>query len=75
MCDFMDEVPDAVFDLLTPAGQVAFEPVNPTTGVKTRLRAQYYVMAMHNMSLADALKAFKVGGQHTPNETTACMTV
>ena len=60
MYDFVDEVPDAVFDRLTPAGQVAFEPVNPTTGDKIRLRAQYYLMAMHNMSLADALTMFKV---------------
>ena len=60
MCDFVDEVPDDIFRRLTHAGQVAFEPVNPTTGVKTRLKAQYYVMAMHNMSLADALTMFKV---------------
>ena len=60
MCDFLDEVPDDVFSRLTPAAQVAFEPVNPTTGGKTRLRAQYYVMAMHTMSLANALALFKV---------------
>ena len=60
MCDFVDEVPDDIFRRLTHAGQVAFEPVNPTTGVKTRLKAQYYVMAMHSMSLADALTLFKV---------------
>jgi hypothetical protein len=60
VCDFLDEVPDDVFCRLTPAAQVAFEPVNPTTGVKTRLRAQYYVMAMHSMSLANALALFKV---------------
>jgi hypothetical protein len=60
VCDFLDEVPDCVFCRLTPAAQVAFEPVNPTTGYKTRLRAQYYVMAMHNMSLAYALDLFRV---------------
>ena len=60
VCDFLDEVPDDVFCRLTPAAQVAFEPVNPTTGVKTRLRAQYYVMARHSMSLANALALFKV---------------
>ncbi len=60
VCDFLDEVPDDVFYRLTPAAQVAFEPVNSTTGVKTRLRAQYYVMAMHSMSLANALTMFKV---------------
>jgi hypothetical protein len=60
VCDFVDEVPDDVFGRLTPAGQGAFEPVTSTTGVKTRLPAQYFVMAMHNMSLADALAEFKV---------------
>ncbi len=60
VCDFVDEVPDTIFDGLTHAGQAAFESVNPATGL-SRLRAQYYVMAMHNMSLADALTMFKVG--------------
>jgi hypothetical protein len=60
VCDFVDEVPDDIFRRLTHAGQVAFEPVNPASGVKTRLKAQYYVMAMHSMSLANALALFKV---------------
>ncbi len=60
MCDFVDEVPDEIFCRLTYAGQVVFEALNPTTGVKTRRRAQYYVMAMHNMSLADVQGLFKV---------------
>jgi hypothetical protein len=60
VCDFVDEVPDTIFDGLTHAGQAAFESVNPATGLKSRLRAQYYVMAMHSMSLADALTMFKV---------------
>lgn len=61
VCDFVDEVPDAIFDCLTPIGQVAFESIHPATGSKSRLRAHYNVMAMHNMSLADALTMFKVG--------------
>ena len=61
VCDFVGEVPDTIFYELTHAGQAAFESANPATGLKSRLRAQYYVMAMHNMSLADALTMFKVG--------------
>jgi hypothetical protein len=58
--DFVDEVPDAIFDCLTPTVQAVLESVNPVTGLMSRVRAQYYVLAMHNMSLAGALTIFKV---------------
>jgi hypothetical protein len=59
VCDFVDEVPDEVFDRLTYAARAAFE--STCDGVRARLRAQYYLMAMHGMSLAEALGTFQVG--------------
>ena len=60
ICDFRDEVPDVVLALLPPEAQAVLEPVNPVTGQKERLRAQYYVLGLHARSLDDALSLFKV---------------
>ncbi len=60
VCDFVDEVPDGIFECLTPSAQAAFQTVG-AVGVKSRIRAQYYVMAMHSWTLADALGSFQVG--------------
>jgi hypothetical protein len=59
VCDFVDEVPDGIFECLTPSAQAAFQTVS-AVGVKSRIRAQYYIMAMHSWTLADALGSFQV---------------
>ena len=59
VCDFVDEVPGGMLECLTPSAQAAFQTVS-AVGVKSRIRAQYYIMAMHSWTLANALGSFQV---------------
>jgi len=54
--EFIDEVPDDLFNLLGEPSKA-----NLQSPGKPRSRVQYYLMSMHCMSLATALEMFPVG--------------
>ncbi len=57
---FIDLPPDAVFDALSSDLKEVGSRMNLVTGRAQRLRAQFYVVELHDMTLEAALKRFPV---------------
>ncbi len=57
---FIDLPPDTVFDVLSPDLKEAGSRMNDRRGVLERLRAQFYVVELHGMTLKAALTQFPV---------------
>ncbi len=57
---FLDLPPDAVLDELTPDLKELGSRENLRTGRRERLKAQFYVVELHDMTLEAALKRFPV---------------
>ena len=61
ICDFVDELPDNIFSRLPHVIQASFGQLTSTSlAPPCRPRAQYYLMAVHTMSLVSALAMFQV---------------
>jgi hypothetical protein len=60
---FVDLPPDAVFDELSPELKEVGSRVNLVTGRVQRLKAQFYVVELHDMTLETALKQFPVSAR------------
>ncbi len=60
---FIDLPPDAVFDELSPVLKEAGSRMNKVTGLMQRLKAQFYVVELHDMTLETALDRFPVSAQ------------
>ncbi len=57
---FFDMPPDAVFDELAPVLKEVGSRENLRTGRRERLKAQFYVVELHDLTLEAALKRFPV---------------
>ncbi len=58
--EFVDLPPDAVFDELSPDLKDVGSRLNKVTGLMQRLKAQFYVVELHDMTLEAALDRFPV---------------
>ncbi len=58
--EFVDLPPDAVFDELSPDLKEVGSRLNKVTGLMQRLKAQFYVVELHDMTLEAALDRFPV---------------
>ncbi len=71
--EFVDLPPDAVFDELSPDLKEVGSRVNLVTGRAHRLRAQFYVVELHDMTLEAALKRFPVSAQSSYPAPYSCL--
>ncbi len=63
MTHFVALPPDAVFSALSPTLQDVGSRDNLRRGQRERLKAQFYVVELHDMTLKAALKHFPVSGE------------
>ncbi len=72
---FIDLPPDAVFDELSPVLKEAGSRMNKVTGLMQRLKAQFYVVELHDMTLEAALDRFPVSTRSYYPAPYACLAV
>ena len=73
--EFVDLPPDAVFDELSPDLKELGSRKNLVTGRVQRLKAQFYVVELHDMTLEAALKRFPVRTRSYYPAIYACLSV
>ncbi len=73
--EFVDLPPDAVFDELSPDLKELGSRKNLVTGRVQRLKAQFYVVELHDMTLETALQRFPVSKRSYYPTTYACLSV
>jgi hypothetical protein len=71
--EFVDLPPDAVFDELSPDLKEVGSRLNKVTGLMQRLKAQFYVVELHDMTLEAALERFPVSAQSSYPTPYACL--
>jgi hypothetical protein len=72
---FIDLPPDAVFDVLSPDLKELGSRMNLVTGRSQRLKAQFYVVELHDMTLEAALKRFPVSARSCYPAPYACLAI
>ena len=60
LVEFVDVIPDAIFDTLTPDMKELHTRTNAVNGQVRRLKTFYYVVELHQMTLRSALTIFPV---------------
>ncbi len=70
---FIDLPPDVVFDELSPELKGLGSRKNLVTGRVQRLKAQFYVVELHDMTLEAALKRFPVSARSNYPAPYACL--
>jgi hypothetical protein len=71
--EFVDLPPDAVFDELSPDLKEVGSRLNKVTGLMQRLKAQFYVVELHDMTLEAALDRFPVSTRSYYPAPYACL--